>query len=61
MVYRGGLIGKRILSAELIIAQALLLLHECNRAVTVSVDRQYLILHRDLLTEYAQPGGGASA
>ena len=41
--------------------QALLLLHECNRAVTVSVDRQHLILHRDLLTEYAQSGGSASA
>ena len=39
----------------------LLLLHECNRAVTVSVDRQHLILHRDLLTEYAQSGGSASA
>ena len=41
--------------------QALLLLHDCNRAVTVSKDRHYLILHRDLLTEYAQTDGSASA
>ena len=41
--------------------QALLLLNECHKAVTISVDRRYLILHRDLLTEYATTSGGVGA
>lgn len=41
--------------------QALLLLNDCHKAVTISVDRHYLILHRDLLTEYATVSGGVGA
>ena len=43
---------------------ALLLLHACNRAVTTSMDRKSLILHRDMITEYderAREGTGGSA
>ena len=38
----------------------MLLLHECDRAVTMAADGQYLVMHRNELTDYRPTGLGLS-